>query len=62
MYLKVSFRHNPSMKDIAPYYRLVESPAKSIKEQGIRNRLEQGYEKMLHLIKQTLAKPRGVKK
>jgi hypothetical protein len=25
MYLKVSFRHNPELKDIAPYYRLVES-------------------------------------
>jgi predicted Fe-S protein YdhL (DUF1289 family) len=25
VYLKSSFRHNPSIKDIAPYYRLVES-------------------------------------
>ena len=25
MYLKVSFRHNPDIKNIAPYYRLVES-------------------------------------
>ena len=25
MYLKVSFRHNPDIKDIASYYRLVES-------------------------------------
>ena len=25
MYLKVSFRHNPAIKDIAAYYRLVES-------------------------------------
>ena len=25
MYLKASFRHNPSISDIAPYYRLVES-------------------------------------
>ena len=40
----------------------VESAAKGIKEQGIKNRLEQGYEEKLHLIKQSLAKPRGVKK
>lgn len=40
----------------------VESEAKGLKEQGIENRLEQGYEKQLHLIKQGLAKPRGVKK
>ena len=40
----------------------VESEAKGLKEQGIENRLEQGYEKQLHLIKQSLAKPRGVKK
>lgn len=40
----------------------VESPAKRIKEQGIKNRLEQGYEEKLHLIKQSLGKPRGVKK
>lgn len=40
----------------------VESPAKGIKEQGIKNRLEQGFEEKLHLIKQSLAKPRGVKK
>lgn len=40
----------------------VESEAKGLKEQGIKNRLEQGYEKQLHLIKQSLAKPRGVKK
>lgn len=40
----------------------VESEAKGLKEQGITNRLEQGYEKQLHLIKQSLAKPRGVKK
>ncbi len=25
MYLKASFRHNPDIKNIAPYYRLVES-------------------------------------
>ena len=25
MYLKASFRHNPAISDIAPYYRLVES-------------------------------------
>ena len=40
----------------------VESPAKSIKEQGIKNRLEQGFEEKLHLIKQSLSKARGVKK
>ena len=40
----------------------MESAAKGIKEQGIKNRLEQGYEEKLHLIKQSLAKPRGVKK
>ncbi len=40
----------------------VENKAKGLKEQGIKNRLEQGYEKQLHLINQSLAKPRGVKK
>ncbi len=40
----------------------VESPAKGIKEQGIKNRLEQGYEEQLNLIKQSLSKPRGIKK
>lgn len=40
----------------------VESEAKGLKEQGIKNRLEQGYERQLYLIKQSLAKPRGVKK
>ena len=40
----------------------VESPAKAMKEQGINNRHEQGYEQQLELIKQGLAKPRGVKK
>jgi transposase len=40
----------------------VESQAKGLKEQGIKNRLEQGYEKQLYLIKQSLSKPRGVKK
>jgi len=40
----------------------VESPAKGIKEQGIKNRLEQGYEEQLNLIKQSLGKPRGIKK
>ncbi|WP_152268213.1 hypothetical protein [Agriterribacter humi] len=40
----------------------VESPAKGIKEQGIKNRLEQGYEERLNLIKQGLSKPRGIKK
>ena len=40
----------------------VESPAKGMKEQGIKNRLEQGYEDQLNLIKQSLSKPRGIKK
>jgi Transposase DDE domain len=40
----------------------VESPAKAIKEQGITNRLEQGYEEQLNLIKKSLSKPRGIKK
>jgi len=40
----------------------VESPSKAMKEQGINNRHEQGYEQQLELIKQGLAKPRGVKK
>lgn len=44
------------------HFLKVESPAKSMKEQGIKNRLEQGYEEMLHLIKQSLSKPRGVKR
>jgi Transposase DDE domain len=40
----------------------VESLAKGMKEQGIKNRLEQGYEQQLELIKQGLFKPRGIKK
>ena len=40
----------------------VESPAKGLKEQGISDRLTQGYEQQLHLIKQSLGKPRGIKK
>jgi len=40
----------------------VESPAKGMKEQGIKNKLEQGYEEQLNLIKQSLSKPRGIKK
>ena len=40
----------------------VESPAKGMKEQGIKNRLEQGYEGQLELIKQGLFKPGGIKK
>jgi len=40
----------------------VESEAEGLKEQGINNRLEQGYEQQLHLIRQSLYKPRGVKK
>jgi len=39
----------------------VESPAKAMKEQGINNRHEQGYEQQLELIRQGLAKPRGIK-
>ena len=40
----------------------VESPAKAMKEQGIKNRYEQGYEKQLELIKKSLTKPRGIKR
>ena len=40
----------------------VESPAKWAEENGIKNRLEQGYEEQLNLIKQSLSKPRGIKK
>lgn len=40
----------------------VESPAKGMKEQGINDRYEQGYEQQLELIKQGLAKQRGIKK
>ena len=40
----------------------VESAAKGRKEQGIKNRLEQGYEQQLKLIKQGLFKLRGIKK
>ncbi len=40
----------------------VESEAKGLKEQGIKNRLEQEYEQQLHLIQQSLFKPRGIKK
>ena len=40
----------------------VESEAKGFKEQGIKNRLEQGYEQLLELIKKSLSKPRGIKK
>ena len=40
----------------------VESPARAMKEQGIKNRFEQGYEQQLELIKQGLSKPRGIKK
>ena len=39
----------------------VESPAKALKEQGISNRHEQGYEQQLTLIQQALCKPRGTK-
>ena len=50
------------VKNIPIVILKVESPAKGIKEQGIKNRLEQGFEKNLHLIKQSLYKPRGIKK
>ena len=40
----------------------VESEAKGLKEQGIKNRLEQGYEQQLEIIKKSLSKPRGIKK
>ncbi|MDQ6764385.1 MAG: IS1634 family transposase [Bacteroidota bacterium] len=40
----------------------VESEAKGLKERGIKSRLEQGYEQQLHLIHQSLSKPRGIKK
>jgi transposase len=40
----------------------VESQAKGLKEQGIKNRLEQGYEQQLHLIQKSLTKPRGIKR
>lgn len=40
----------------------VESTAKAIKEQGIKNRYEQGYEQQLELIKNSLTKPRGIKR
>jgi transposase len=40
----------------------VESPAKAHKEQGINNRHEQDYEQQLLLIKQSLSKPRGIKR
>jgi len=40
----------------------VESPAKAMKEEGIKSRLEQGYEQQLYLIKQSLGKSGGIKK
>lgn len=43
------------------HFLKVESPTKGIKEEGIKNRLEQGYEQQLHLIQQSLSKPRGIK-
>lgn len=57
--IRLTVAHNEKYTDS---FLKVESPDKSIKEQGIRNRLEQGYEQKLHLIKQSLAKPGGVKK
>lgn len=40
----------------------VESLDKGLKEQGIKNSLEQGYEQQLQLIQKSLTKPRGIKK
>lgn len=40
----------------------VEIPNKALKEQGIKSRLEQGYEQQLQLIQKGLTKPRGIKK
>jgi hypothetical protein len=44
------------------HFLKVESPDKAVKEQGIKTRLEQGYEQQLELIKQGLVKPRGIKR
>ena len=44
------------------HFLKVESPAKARKDQGIKSRLEQGYEQQLELIKQSLYKSRGIKK
>lgn len=40
----------------------VESTDKGLKEQGIKSRLEQGYEQQLQFIQKSLTKPRGIKK
>jgi len=44
------------------HFLKVESPAKARKDQGIKSRLEQGYEQQLELIKQGLYKSRASKK
>jgi transposase len=49
-------------KKYTDHFLKVESEAKGLKEEGINNRLVQGYEKELNLIKQSLTKPRGIKK
>lgn len=49
-------------KNYTDSFLKVESPAKRAKEAGIKNRLEQGYEEQLSLIKKSLSKPRGIKR
>ena len=57
--IRLSLVTNEKYKDS---FLKVESPAKALKEQGINNRFEQGYEQQLTLIKQGLTKPRGIKR
>ncbi len=57
--IRLSLVHSEKHTDS---FMKVESPAKGMKEQGIKTRLEQGYEQLLELIKQGLFKPRGIKK
>jgi Transposase DDE domain len=57
--IRLSLVANEKYKDI---FLKVESPAKAAKEQGIKNRHEQGYEQQLERIKQGLDKPGGIKK
>jgi hypothetical protein len=57
--IRLSLVQNEKYRDS---FLKVESPAKAMKEQGIKNRFEQGYEQQLELIKQGLSKPRGIKK
>lgn len=57
--IRLSLVHSEKYTDS---FLKVESPAKAMKEQGIKNRLEQGYEQQLHVIKQSLSKPGGIKK